>query len=133
MAGIKITGTKHLRAALKADISRCPGEVKQIVAKYGANLQSTTMSNMDRAYTGHWEWKKGKGRVFVKPTGATKRSVTLRVNEFKTKTKAEVQPRTKYFPYLEYGTRFMARRPTLGPAFSKVEPQFRGDLEKLFK
>lgn len=126
---IKITGVKELKSALEGNVLRFPNEVNQIVAKHGANLQSTTMSNMDRAYTGHWEWKKGKGRVFVKPTGATKRSVALR----KTNFKAEVQPGTKYFPYLEYGTRFMARRPTLGPAFSKVEPQFRGDLEKLFK
>ena len=126
---IKITGVKELQSALQGNVLRFPNEVNQIVAKHGANLQTTTMSNMDRAYTGHWEWKKGKGRVFVKPTGTTKRSVTLRKSNFK----AEVQPRTKYFPYLEYGTRFMARRPTLGPAFSKVEPQFRGDLEKLFK
>lgn len=126
---IKITGAKELKSALEGNVLRFPNEVNQIVAKHGANLQSTTMSNMDRAYTGHWEWKKGKGRVFVKPTGATKRSVALR----KTNFKAEVQPGTKYFSYLEYGTRFMARRPTLGPAFSKVEPQFRGDLEKLFK
>ena len=126
---IKITGVKELKSALQGNVLRFPNEVNQIVAKHGANLQTTTMNNMDRAYTGHWEWKKGKGRVFVKPTGATKRSVTLRKSNFK----AEVQTRTKYFPYLEYGTRFMARRPTLGPAFSKIEPQFRGDLEKLFK
>lgn len=126
---IKITGVKELKSALQGNVLRFPNEVNQIVAKHGANLQTTTMSNMDRAYTGHWEWKKGKGRVFVKPTGTTKRSVTLRKSNFK----AEVQPRTKYFPYLEYGTRFMAMRPTLGPAFSKVEPQFRGDLVKLFK
>lgn len=126
---IKISGVKELQSALQGNVLRFPNEVNQIVAKHGANLQTTTMNNMDRAYTGHWEWKKGEGRVFVKPTGATKRSVALSKSNFK----AEVQPRTKYFPYLEYGTRFMVRRPTLGPAFSKVEPQFRGDLEKLFK
>ena len=114
---IKITGVKELTSALQGNVLRFPNEVNQIVAKHGANLQTTTMSNMDRAYTAGYS------------TGATKRSVTLRKSNFK----AEVQPRTKYFPYLEYGTRFMARRPTLGPAFSKVEPQFRGDLEKLFK
>lgn len=92
---IRITGVKELKSALEGNVLRFPNEVNQIVAKHGANLQSTTMSNMDRAYTGHWEWKKGKGRVFVKPTGATKRSVTLR----KTNFKAEVQPGTKYFPY----------------------------------
>lgn len=133
MARIKITGAKELKAALEGNLSRFPNEVEQIVAKHGARLQDQTQSNMDRAYTGHWEWQKGKGRVFVKPTGATKRSVALRVNGFKTKTKAEVQPHTKYFPWLEYGTRFMARRPTLGPAFSKIEPQFRADITKLFK
>lgn len=117
MTRIKITGVKELKAALEGNVLRFPNEVNQIVAKHGANLQSTTMSNMDRAYTAGYS------------TGATKRSVTLQ----KTNFKAEVQPGTKYFPYLEYGTRFMARRPTLGPAFSKVEPQFRGDLEKLFK
>lgn len=126
---IKITGAKELQSALQGNVLRFPNEVNQIVAKHGANLQTTTMSNMTRAYTGHWEWQKGKGRVFVKPTGTTKRSVTLR----KTNFKAEVQPGTKYFPYLEYGTRFMARRPTLGPAFSKIEPQFRADINKLFK
>lgn len=114
---IKITGVKELKSALQGNVLRFPNEVNQIVAKHGANLQTTTMNNMDRAYTAGYS------------TGATKRSVTLRKSNFK----AEVQPRTKYFPYLEYGTRFMAKRPTLGPAFRKVEPQFRGDLEKLFK
>lgn len=120
---IKITGVKELKSALEGNVLRFPNEVNQIVAKNGANLQSTTMSNMDRAYVA----KDRKGKPYS--TGATKRSVTLR----KTNFKAEVQPTTEYFPYLECGTRFMARRPTLGPAFSKTEPQFRGDLEKLFK
>lgn len=117
MARIKITGVKELKAALEGDLSRFPNEVEQIVAKYGARLQNQTQSNMDSAYMAGYS------------TGATKRSVTLERSKFK----AEVQPHTKYFPYLEYGTRFIARRPTLGPAFSKIEPQFRGDLEKLFK
>ena len=121
MTRIKITGVKELKAALEGNLSRFPNEVEQIVAKHGARLQDQTQSNMDRAYTAGYS------------TGATKRSVTLRVNEFKTKTKAEVRAHTNYFSYLEYGTRFMSRRPTLGPAFSKIEPQFRADITKLFK
>lgn len=106
-----------MKAALQGNVSRFPNEVNQIISKHGANLQTTTMNNMDSAYTAGYS------------TGATKRSVTLNKGNFR----AEVQPHTKYFPYLEYGTRFMARRPTLGPAFSKVEPQFRRDFNNLFK
>lgn len=117
MARVKITGVKELKAALQGNVSRFPNEVEQIVAKHGANLQTTTMNNMDSAYTAGYS------------TGATKRSVTLERSKFK----AEVQPHTSYFGYLEYGTRYMARRPTLGPAFSKIEPQFRRDFDNLFK
>lgn len=117
MARIKITGVKELKAALEGNVSRFPNEVEQIVAKHGARLQDQTQSNMDRAYTAGYS------------TGATKRSVTLEKSKFK----AEVQPHTKYFCWLEYGARYMSRRPTLGPAFSKIEPQFRRDFNNLFK
>lgn len=114
---IKITGVKELKAALEGNVSRFPNEVEQIVAKHGARLQDQTQSNMDRAYTAGYS------------TGATKRSVTLEKSKFR----AEVQPHTKYFCWLEYGSRYMSRRPTLGPAFSKIEPQFRRDFNNLFK
>lgn len=117
MARIKITGVKELKAALEGNVSRFPNEVEQIVAKHGARLQDQVQSNMDRAYTAGYS------------TGATKRSVTLEKSKFR----AEVQPHTSYFPWLEYGTRYMSRRPTLGPAFSKIEPQFRRDFNNLFK
>lgn len=117
MARVKITGVKELRAALQGNVSRFPNEVEQIVTKHGARLQDQTQSNMDRAYTAGYS------------TGATKRSVTLEKSKFR----AEVQPHTSYFSWLEYGTRYMSRRPTLGPAFSKIEPQFRADITKLFK
>lgn len=117
MARVKISGVKELKAALQGNVSRFPNEVEQIVAKHGARLQDQTQSNMDSAYTVGYS------------TGATKRSVTLERSKFK----AEVQPHTKYFAYLEYGTRYMSRRPTLGPAFSKIEPQFRRDFNNLFK
>lgn len=117
MARVKISGVKELKAALQGNVSRFPNEVEQIVAKHGARLQDQTQSNMDSAYAAGYS------------TGATKRSVTLERSKFK----AEVQPHTKYFAYLEYGTRYMSRRPTLGPAFSKIEPQFRRDFNNLFK
>lgn len=117
MTRVKITGVKELKAALQGNVSRFPNEVEQIVAKHGARLQDQTQSNMDSAYTAGYS------------IGTTKRSVTLERSKFK----AEVQPHTSYFPWLEYGTRYMSKRPTLGPAFSKIEPQFRRDFDNLFK
>ncbi|WP_225352304.1 HK97-gp10 family putative phage morphogenesis protein [Limosilactobacillus equigenerosi] len=44
-----------------------------------------------------------------------------------------VSPSTEYFPYLEYGTRFMSPMPTLHPAFSQQTVKFESDLNKLMK
>ena len=114
---IKITGVKELKAALDGNVLKFPKQVNDIVHKHGARLQNQTQSNMDRAYIRGYS------------TGATKRSTTITNSNFK----SEVQPHTEYFPYLEYGTRFMSRRPTLGPAFSKIEPGFRQEITKLMK
>ena len=87
---IKITGVKELKSALQGNVLRFPNEVNQIVAKHGANLQTTTKNNMDRAYIA----KDRKGKPYS--TGYTKRSTTLQKSNFK----AVVQPRSSYFPYL---------------------------------
>lgn len=59
--------------------------------------------------------KKGRGKVFVKPTGATSKSVTVQIKNGG--YWVEVGAHTKYSQYLEMGTRFMAKRPALIPAF----------------
>lgn len=129
--GTKIRGVKELKVAIDGNVVEFSKDVKLTVAKYGAKLQSKTQDNMQNAYTGHYEWKKGQGRVFVGPTGATKRSVTLRKEDGG--FRAVVQPHTKYFPYLEQGTRFMAKRPTLAPAFNLIQPQFTKELKNIMK
>lgn len=90
-------------------------KAKTIIQRNGAELSDKTKNNMSQVYTGHYEWKKGKGKVFVKPTGATSKSVTVQIKNGG--YSASVGAHTKYSPYLEMGTRFMAKRPALIPAF----------------
>ena len=84
---------------------------------------------MSRVYTGHYEWKKGRGKVFVKPTGATSKSVTVQIKNGG--YSASVGAHTKYSPYLEMGTRFMAKRPALIPAFRTQGQIFIKELKGL--
>lgn len=125
MAKVKIEGLEAIVKELnikKNDIAK----VKDIVKKHGAGLSAKTQNNMLNQYSGHHEGKK-----FVKPTGATRRSSTVEISN--SGMTAIVAPSTKYFPYLEYGTRFMRARPTLGPAFRSEAPLFKEDIEKLVK
>lgn len=90
--------------------------VQKVVMKHGAALKRKTIRNMHAAYTSGYS------------TGATARSVT---NELSNKgLTATVSANTEYFPYLEYGTRFMSPRPTLHPAFAYQSVQFINDLKK---
>ena len=84
------------------------------------------MRNMTEAYTGHKE-----GSRFVKPTGTTKRSVDITYQQ--AGMTAIVAPHTEYFAYLEYGTRFMAARPTLKPAWVMQRVKFANDLKKMMR
>lgn len=125
MAKVKIEGLEAIVKDLnvkKNDIAK----VKDIVKKHGAGLSAKTQNNMLNQYSGHYEGKK-----FVKPTGATRRSSAVEISDGG--MTAIVAPSTKYFPYLEYGTRFMRARPTLGPAFRSEAPLFKEDIEKLVK
>ncbi len=121
---VKLEGVSELSQTLKTKAQLTAA--KSVVAKHGAGLQQKTKEKMSAAYTGHYEGKK-----FVKPTGATSRSVTLQLAD--NGLTAIVGPHTKYFPYLEKGTRFMEARPTLGPALQVEALQFVSDLNKLVK
>lgn len=114
---IKIEGATEIANALKD--REHMSAVKAIVKRNGAMLQSRTQDNMDKAYT--------KGYS----TGATKRSTTVKIAAGG--LTAIVAPHTAYFSYLEYGTRFMEAKPTLGPALTYQAVQFAHDLNQLFK
>lgn len=125
MANVKIEGLEALIKGLNAKKHNIV-KVKDIVKKHGAGLSDKTQTAMLKQYTGHYEGKK-----FVKPTGATRRSAVVQISDGG--MTAVVAPNTKYFPYLEYGTRFMKARPTLKPAFMREAPLFKKDIEKLIK
>ena len=114
---IQLTGIKQLQQAIERKKDLTP--VKMVVAKHGALLQKKTISNMNAAYNAGYS------------TGATARSVTNNIGDGG--LSATVAPHTEYFPYLEYGTRFMSARPTLKPAFAYESIKFVNDLQKLVK
>ena len=113
---VKLEGITELSMGLKDRAHM--NDVKAIVKQNGAELQSKAQDNMDQAYT--------KGYS----TGATKRSTTLEIAY--SGLTAIVGPHTKYFSYLEYGTRFMDAKPTLGPALTYQALRFVDQLNRLF-
>ena len=123
MAEAKIEGLSALVHKLNA-LKYSGTQIRDVVKKNGAELQQQTQKNMLEEYKGHYE-----GKRFVKPTGATRRSAAVEIKD--NGMTAVVAPNTSYFPYLEYGTRFMEARPTLGPAFKRVSPIFTNDIKRL--
>lgn len=114
---INIQGSDELIAAMKK--LEKMDDVKRIVKASGARLQSDTQRRMVAAYNRGYS------------TGATRRSTTLQISDGG--MTATVAPHTKYFPYLELGTRFMTARPTLKPAFAKESMKFVQELKGLVK
>ena len=113
---VKLEGITELSMGLKDRAHM--NDVKAIVKQNGAELQSKAQDNMDQAYT--------KGYS----TGATMRSTTLEIAD--RGLTAIVGPHTKYFSYLEWGTRFMDAKPTLGPALTYQALRFVDQLNRLF-
>lgn len=95
---------------------------KAIVKKNGAQLDRKMVTNAQ--FKGHYE-----GKTFVKPTGQTRRSINLKMED--DDMTAVVQPSTEYSPYLEYGTRFMEKQEFVGPAYREQKEIFKNDLDKL--
>lgn len=107
--GVKITGAGELRAALKrkADLS----SVRRIVHQNGAELQAKAQRNAPV------------------DTGTLKRSIGMEISDGG--RTATVAPVAEYAPYPEFGTRFMAAQPYVGPAFREQKEQFKSDMGKL--
>ena len=116
-AKITLEGVDDLTSALKAKMDLT--EVPQIVKKHGAQLSSRTQSNMQAAYTHGYS------------TGRTRRSVKPIFSDGG--MTVSVGPTTDYFPYLEYGTRFMSAMPTLKPAFDVQSQMFINELKRLMQ
>lgn len=105
-------------------------EIERIVDKHGEAMQKRAVINASK-FKGHYEGR-GKNKHFVKPTGATKRSISVnssKVGRFKYK----VAPGTSYAAYVELGTRKMSAQPFIKPAFDNQKEEFKKDLERLVK
>ena len=105
-------------------------EMERIIEKNGTEMQRKAINNASK-FRGHYEGR-GKNKHFVKPTGATKRSISVnssKVGRFKYK----VAPGTNYAAYVELGTRKMSAQPFIKPAFDNQKEEFKKDLERLVK
>lgn len=115
MAKMKVTGLKELQKALKDNVTM--DDVKKVVRQNGSELQRKMQDNAD--------FTKGYA------TGETKRSIGLEITDGG--FAAEVEPKTEYAPYLEYGTRFMDAQPFVKPAYDDQVQQFKKDMQRLVK
>ena len=105
-------------------------EVENIVEKHGEEMQKKAVNNASR-FRGHYEGR-GKNRRFVRPTGATKRSISVNSGKID-RFKYRVAPGTDYAAYVELGTRKMSAQPFIKPAFDDQKRLFKNDLERLVK
>lgn len=115
MAKIKVDGLKELEKALKDNVTM--DDVKRVVRQNGSELHRKIQDNAD--------FTKGYA------TGTTKRSIGLEITDGG--FTAEVEPKTEYSPYLEYGTRFMEAQPFVKPGYEEQKKQFKADMQKLTK
>lgn len=114
---IRIVGADKLAEALHG---RAKTQLMQAIVKNrSSKLQSGTISRMNASYTHGFS------------TGATARSTKLALSDGG--LTGTVSVGTKYFPYLEKGTRFMAAMPTLGPEFNVQSTALKSDIQKLMK
>lgn len=119
---IRVKGMEALIAKLEKGIDF--KEAQEVVKMNGAELDKEM--NRNAKFKGHY-----RGKKFIKPTGATKRSIRLTMSEGG--LRASVMPTTEYAPYLEYGTRFMSAQPFVKVSYQKQKEKFLADLKRLMK
>lgn len=120
---VKITGTQRLKAALLDDVKAT--KIKKVVKSTATTVQRGAMEKAGETYTK----VDRKGNRYS--TGATKQGINfwLRNNDLT----AIVYLPQDYNPYTEYGTRFMAAEPVLGPVFKDSKTKFIADIKRLMK
>lgn len=118
----QINGLSGLSKKLKKNATM--DDVKTVVKVNTAELTEAMQRETQKVLTGHWE-----GGKFVKPTGATKRSITMKISN--KGLSGHTGPKTEYSPYLIRGTRFMAKRDFFFPPLRIQKAQFKSDMDKL--
>ena len=93
-------------------------------------LNTTEMhqkATRNASFKGHYD----SSGNFVKPTGATKRSISIEFRDGG--LTGVVKTGTHYSPFLEFGTRKMAAQPFMRPAFYDQRVKFMQDMSRLLK
>lgn len=122
---VKFVGLDKLEAKLLKNAQL--KEAKAIVQDNGEAMQKKAIRNTEN-FTGHYVGKK-----FVKPTGATKKSISTNSGPFDGEMSYRVATSQEYGIYPELGTRFMSARPYIGPAYMDVVSKFEKDMKGLVK
>lgn len=124
----ELKGLENLQTKLKK-VSKME-EIERIVEKNGVDMQRRAINNASR-FRGHFEGR-GRNKHFVKPTGATRRSISVNSSKID-RFRYRVAPGTEYAIYVELGTRKMSAQPFIKPAFDEQKKLFKNDLERLVK
>ncbi|MFH7333418.1 hypothetical protein FLJ02_11235 [Streptococcus agalactiae] len=85
MINLTLEGEHELLSALKKEVTF--ENKRKAVRKNGRKLHKKAVKNAN--FNGHYKKRKGEEYVFVKPTGATRRSIKL---EFSNQSTVEEQP-----------------------------------------
>jgi len=117
---MEISGADALLSRLKEMATY--DDVKTAVKVNGGELANSAIRNAE--FKGHYV----RG-VFVRPTGATKRSIVPKLSS--DGLSVVVAPTTEYAPFLELGTRFMTAQPFLAPAMMVQRVKYLNDLKRL--
>lgn len=104
-------GNNQLVAALneRADLDL----VREALRINGAELQSKAM------------------RKAPVDTGNLKRGITIQSDLADRGMTIRVTSQAEYSPYVEYGTRYMAAKPFMRPAYKEQKAQFKADMKRI--
>lgn len=108
---VKFVGLNELNLGLSRRTNL--STVSQVVKQNGAQMQDSAQRNAPVR------------------TGSLRRDIHLAYFDGGMTTR--VTSDISYAPYQEFGTRFMAGTPHVGPAFKSQKPIFISDLERLMK
>lgn len=101
-----------------------------LMRKLKQNMQKTAVKEIVKKHTANMQVEAQKIAP-VGDTGNLKRSIRLEL--LKGGTAGVVISPADYSGYQEFGTRFMAAQPYMGPAWRKERPIFISDLKNLVK
>lgn len=114
---VKLVGLDILQEKLKDNVTL--DDVKRIVKENGGRLTREMKAQTRKAYV-----KGYSNHVTVKTILPEFRDGGLTVSVYAT---------TDYYPYLEYGTRYMEAEPIRQPALDIVGPKFIRNLERVIE